>query len=216
MVGMSIVACAGNASDRGLAINQSASPTHIVSKSDDKKLVAINSLLVVPVYVDATASADIPSNIDLNAMLSKALSEELQIKIVHSTRATDLNKSGLGSSQVLGNNSDYLNDAKKMSLEGILITRVNNFSSRIGSAVGSTAPARVDLAMQILSTASRQVVWQSSYHFKDEALSDNLFKIKDRFADNKPKFRSAEELLEEGYRNSIHDFSEKRLAEFVK
>ena len=69
--------------------------------------------------------------------------------------------------------------------------------------------------MQIVNAESNAVVWQSTYHFQDQALSDNLFKIKERLAESKPKFRSAEDILAEGYSSALKDFSQKRLAGFI-
>lgn len=197
------VGCAGFTATGGPASNSSS---NVVSKSDNKKLIAINSLLVAPVEMDSTIAANVPSGVDINAMLSKALEEEVQIKVIHASVPAGQKKLP----------SQYLAEAKKQNLDGVLLTRLNNFDVRVGSEVGSTNPARVDFAMQILNSESQQVAWQSTYHFKDQALTDNLFKIKERLAENKPKFRSAEELLASGYRNSLKDFAQKRMAGFIR
>jgi hypothetical protein len=194
---------------------ESNTPTNAISpnlqsKSDNKKnLIAINSILVAPVQFDSSVAANVPSTIDVNAMLSKALQQELQIKVVHSIPQPLKNS---------GNNklhSQYAVDARKMNLDGVLLTKLTSFNMREGSAVGSALPARVDLAMEIVNSESNSVVWQSTYHFQDQALSDNLFKIKERLADNQPKFRSAEEILAEGYSSALKDFSQKRLSGFI-
>lgn len=176
------------------------------TKSDtSKSLISVNSLLVAPVQADSSVLANIPSNVDLNAMLSDAINQEMQIKIVH---AADIKK--------IKPPSEYLKDAKKLDLDGVLVTRLNHFSMREGSGIGSTNPARVDLVMEIIKAQSATVIWESSFHFKDQALSDNLFKIKERFEGQGAQFRSAQDLLSEGYRTALKDFSQKRIAGFTR
>lgn len=182
------------------------SPNLISNAENKKQLIAINSLLVAPISVDSSVAGNVPQSLDVNSMLSKALEQEVQLKVVHAYPTNKTNKS----------TAQYIIDAKKMNLDGVLLTTLVNFNVREGSEVGSTMPARVDLAMQIVDAGSKQTVWQSTYHFKDEAISDNLFKIKERLQDNKPKFRSADEILDEGLRSALKDFSQKRLSGFIR
>ena len=207
MAVISLVACQGYSSTGGPGVN--FAPSLKSGSHDINKLRKVNSLLVLPVEMDRTVASNIPSNLDIDSMLNKALNDEIQIKIEHYS----LNKP---SSAVKPQMEDYLARARAQKIDAVLHTRINSFSVRRGSALGSTDPAKVDLVMQILKSEKGEVLWNSSYHYKDQALSDNLFKIKDKLAERSAKFRSADELIDEGFRSALRDFSEKRLQSFTR
>lgn len=69
--------------------------------------------------------------------------------------------------------------------------------------------------MQMLSVSTEEPIWEATYHFKDQALSDNLLRIEDRFKDGKaPQWRTAEDILRDGIREASRDFSRRRSAQF--
>lgn len=199
---MTFAGCPGYSSTGGPGKN--VTPELISKSSNAETLVSINSLLVAPVETDPEEAERIPSAINLDEILSDVLNQELQLKIVHATPSKGVKTA-----------PSFLADARRMNLDGVLFTKVNSFSSRQGSAIGSTSPASVGITMRMVRVSDGLIVWQSNYHFKDQALSDNLFRIEQRLAGDRPKFRSAEELIWTGYRQAIKDFSGKRMAGFI-
>lgn len=204
-IALILCCCSGYTITGGPASDAKNIP-NLVAISNDKRLVSINSLLILPVDYASGVEQQVPSSVNTNAMLSGALQDELQIKLVHAVKS-DFTIRPL---------NEYVADARNMHLDGILYTKINNFNVRQGSRLGSEDPARVDLTMQIISAGDNKLVWQSNYHFKDQAISDNLFKLDERLRENKAQFLSADEILARAFKSSIMDFSQKRLGGFVR
>ena len=85
-----------------------------------------------------------------------------------------------------------------------------------GSALGSSSGATVNFQMSLYRTADAKQVWEASYYFRDQALSENLLKIGDRFEKGQGAgWRTALRVISDGFRAALRDFSAKRQAGFI-
>ena len=200
----SIVGCQGYSVTGGPGKN--ASPSLKSESNRTKDLLTINSLFVAPVEVLVEIRSNPEVNFDFSSQLRDAVREEIDLRVFY---AGAVDSTGSGTTVPF-------DEAKRVKADGILLTKVTNFVPREGSAVGSERPAQVDFSMQVLRVSDGRSLWQSSYHFKDQSLSENLFKIKDRLSKGAtPQFRSAEDLIRSGYRSALNNFSKQRLAQFA-
>lgn len=106
--------------------------------------------------------------------------------------------------------------AEQAGADGLLVARLNQFRERQGSSLGSEAPARVDLEMEILRTSDSLPVWKGSYHYEDAALFDNLLRAKQKFGERgAPSWYSANAVLWTGMRSLLRDIEAKRQSAFT-
>ena len=200
--------CQGYSITGGPGKNASASLKSESNRTGD--LLTVNSLFVSNVEIPDEVRTNSDIKFDFSTQLNDAVSEELGMRVFYA--AKDLHNDTTDSDHYV----KALNEAKRVKADGILVTKVTNFIQREGSAVGSERPAEVDFSMQIIRLSDNKTIWQSTYHFKDQSLSDNLFKIKDRFSkESRLQFRTAEDLIKGGYRSALSDFSKQRLAQFT-
>lgn len=206
MACLAVTACAQR-------VGPAASPTlvtpSLLSHSErPRDLLTINSLAVLPPHFDPRArSAEslAPSFYD---DLERAAQEHVELALAPSqeVRAAVSRASGRSNALALG---------KELGADAVLRTEILRYVTREGSAVGATQGAAVDFAMTMVRVSDGKEVWRASYHFEDQPLSENLFKIRQRFGGSEGAgWRSAQALLQDGFRQAFREFSDKRFAEF--
>lgn len=96
--------------------------------------------------------------------------------------------------------------------DAVLTTMITHYEERVGSRVGVETAARVGFSMKLLSTANRGEIWRASFHFRDQALSENIFRIRERIGKKGQKgWVTAREILRRGFRSARDDISTERL-----
>lgn len=203
-----IAGCAGYSSTGGPGSN--IAPNLHSKVQSDAALLRVNSLLVLPVQVEPSARE---SNLEATSLydnVSRAFLEESNLELVGDRKEILASR---GSRPISSKQAAEL--ARSHGADAVLVTRLHDFVERSGSKVGVTQPARVSFSMEMLSAATGLPLWEASYHFKDQALSDNLFRIEDRLQKGEaPHWRAAADLLSDGLRLASRDFSRRRSAQF--
>ena len=187
---LGIIFCLGCARNSGRLSNASSAPGGTLTDSaglqsrptERHEIVAINSVLVLPPRPDLDQS----QNSALSAVftdgafyreLAEGFRAQNELQVVASDEVAALMRKDL-----LGRQGGPLNTAEisalgqKYRTDAVLATTVHRYSERSGSAVGANAGAEVDFAMELRTSAGANLVWSASYHFSDQAISENLLK----------------------------------------
>lgn len=180
-------------------------PSLQTGAADAAALVSINSLYIPKVLVEDRVRLLTDPKVDFDHELAEALHQELDLKLLQYEEGAPSSSS----------KSDLIAYAGRRGADGILLTRIHNFIERDGTRLASDQPASVDFSMSVHRVSDGAKIWDSSFHFKDQALSENLFKIDKRFSgDREGGWKSARELLIAGYRSALSDFARRRFAQY--
>jgi hypothetical protein len=100
--------------------------------------------------------------------------------------------------------------------DGILRTEIVQFQDRQGSAIGGE-PATVSFRMSVVSAATNAQIWDAQYFYRQEPLSDNLLKLRDRLgtSGSGAGWVSGHGLLQRGFSAAIEDFNRRREQQFL-
>jgi hypothetical protein len=161
-------------------------------------LVHVNSVLIAPIKIEDHSLAGERAS-DVSRAIVQAVTEELTMEVVDGTK-----------------NSNARAAAKSPALaaDAILQITLHRYTERQGSRIGASQPAEVYADFILQSSRTELELWRASFRVKDEALSDNLLRIKDKIKD-KGTFRTARDLLLSGVRDACRNLGEKRLEQFT-
>lgn len=95
-----------------------------------------------------------------------------------------------------------------------LIVTIRECVEREGSALGVTRAGSVGFEWVLVDAATGAELWKADYHMTDQALSDNLLKIRERF-EGGPGWKTAAQLMRHGFRVAARDFESTRQALFM-
>ena len=160
---------------------------------DTRQLLSINSLAIAkPTYL--TASPTTISEDSLLQVVREVASETLSMKLV---------------------SGDVGAEKKSVVADGVLRTEVLELEALRGSSVGGE-PAAVSMRMLVVRKGESRPVWQASYVYRQEQLSDNWLKIGDRIGrgGTGPGWVSAQDLFKRGVTEALEDFNRRRDAQF--
>jgi hypothetical protein len=167
-----------------------------------RDLLTVNSLVVLPIeFNDKTRNLETEAS-TMDSTLQEAAKRELDLEIIERP------------SRVAQSQADALAAARASGADGVLVTQLESFIERSGSAVGGD-PGTVSFRMFVLRTSDQREIWSTTYHFHDEALAFNLFKVRDRLGRNGAGFRRAGDVLVEGFASALKDFSVRRQEQFI-
>lgn len=188
--------------------SRSLTPPRLQSHSDrPQDLLGINSVVVLPIEFSNRTRTLGPEGIGIDGQLEAAAQRELDLKL--------FGKSTFGKPlpQSLGR-QDAVAWARRVGADAMLVTRLQNFIERSGSAVGGD-PGTVHFEMTLVRLSDMRDVWSADYHFRDEALSDNIFRLAEKFdAESGPGWKRAQDVLEEGFSTALKDLAAKRYSQF--
>ena len=207
---ISLFAC--QPTPRGVHLVEASQPPLISRSTVPADFVRVNTVALLPPELDRTVRQVVGGDKDLLSLLEDAAATGAEFQIVPESKLKE----------ALKGHSNTSDDAKKVGLkvgaDALLITKLLRYEDRVGSSVGADSPAKVDFAMSLVRVSDGKLLWDGNYHFGDQALSENLLKIKDHFGtDGKAKgWRTARELLTDGFRAAFKDIAEKRRAAFVE
>lgn len=189
-------------------IGRSAENRRLQSHSTHPKdLLGINSLVILPVEYNARTRDLGSDGIGIDSQLETAAQRELDLKVFNKTTFGKVLPPSLPRNEAVA-------WAKRVGADAILVTRLQNFIERSGSALGGE-PGTVHFEMTLMRVSDLQDVWTADYHFRDEALSDNIFRLGEKFDRNSgPGWKKAHDVLEEGFSTALKDLANKRLSQF--
>ena len=172
------------------------------------ELLAINSIMVAPLVIEPAVASAINGSED--GMYNKIVEEaknELGVA-VYSTR----NDKKIIAEAGMYPHSKYVLEAVRMGADGILVTRLHNYSKRRGSAIGADEVASVGFLMTLYRINGDVEVWRSSYFFQDKSLSENLFRI----GQTKKGWVTSDKLFNDGVESAIKDLASRRMVALSK
>lgn len=187
---------------------------NLISRAElPRDLLSINSVAILPPDVDPRADAVRRARYSLVEDLYAAAQEQLDLTIAPADQMQKVLGPAFGAAR--HESAAALSAGKKLGSDAVLSTKILKFVNREGSAVGASTPAAVDFSMSLLRVSDGKEVWSASYHFQDASLTENLFKVEERFNNGRgPGWRSAADLLSNGFRSALKDFSSQRFAQF--
>lgn len=142
---------------------------------DGDALFNTHSVLALPVINGLALRLGENDLAQLTAELREALKSELTISVIEAK--SELGYAVVGDSGAVKHGVE---SARKLGADAVLITVVERYTQREGSRAGADEAALVDLRMTLVSISSSQPIWRASYYYRDQALSENLFKIQQR------------------------------------
>ena len=177
------------------------------------ELLAINSIMVAPLVVEPEVASAI--NGSENGMYNKIV-EEARNELGVAVFPTRNDKKIVAEAGTYPH-SKYVLEAIRAGVDGILVTRLHNYSKRRGSAIGADEVASVGFLMTLYRINGDVEVWRSSYFFQDKSLSENLFRIgqaENNWAKN--GWVTSDKLFNDGVESAIKDLASRRMVAFSK
>jgi hypothetical protein len=207
---------------------------------DRQGLRSVQSIYVAPISIDEKARMAIPERAAVTDELRDRLHAELDLTLLSSStrgeggtverpgagRLTTAHASaelmGLGSTSAGVRAEEIFALARASGAESVLITSLTEFQPRSGSALGTQDAAAVSFGLDLFALDGTRL-WSADYVFRDQAVSENLFRLKDRlFQSNEGVpgatalgFKSERELLSAGLREAARTLAMDRNALFT-
>ena len=187
----------------------STSGDFVANIKDPSSLLSVNSLLITPPVFDGDAKTQQGSEAVFYEALSNAFSSDVDMEI----------KSGndVAAGFHVANTADCAQLTRTLGAQfktdAVLCTSIHRYSERIGSSFGAEKQASLSFSIKMLKVADLSPVWEGDFVFKDQALSENIFRMKER--ESSPGWQSAKQALFRGFREASQDFARKRLAKFA-
>lgn len=197
---------------------QTVAPSLATRVSRNADLLGLNSIVLMPIEFDRAARGKIAHQEAFDGELVKAMRQELPIEIIAASEVFPaLKPFQLGDEFAAPQISkeEALGRAKQLGSDAVMTTRVQQYVERLGSGMGAEQPAWVEFSVNLYRAADGKEIWRANYSFKDQALSDNLFRAKDRLQKKDLGWRSAQALLLHGFEIAAQDLAKRRLAQFV-
>ncbi len=183
-------------------------PALIAESETPRELLGINSILIAAPIFDPRARSASGGQNRILAQLEQAAREQMDVQLI------DAESARVAASKATSDDSARA-VARQFGGDAVLRTTILRYTERQGSAVGATQPAGVDFSMRLLRSSDGKTVWTASYHFQDEFLSQNLFKARQRFSSEAGVgWRSAQDLLADGFRSALSQLSSRRIEQF--
>lgn len=175
---------------------QLVKPALEVRVDNQSRLTEISSLAISPIV-----STGAPLSLADEKFIQNALETDFAGRLSFEVQKGDLVLTKLGTA---ADTAQKLKKAAEIGADALLVTHVHRYQKRIGSTIGVTQPASVDFRISVISVASKTELWNASYFFRDEALSENLFRISEHLHNikNKKGWLSADDILRAGMKQS--------------
>jgi hypothetical protein len=177
----------------------------VVSASDPRALLSINSLLVEePILATGVTLQGVQSE-ELQGIVEEIAAQELSLKVY----GTEWMKKNLkpGLKRV----------PSSAGIDAILVTELLQYRDREGSRIGGE-PGAVAFRMTVVRLSDRGEIWGATYSLKEESVTDNLFRIGERFGASSTGlgWQSGRELFKRGVTSALESFSTTREEQFLR
>lgn len=165
-------------------------------------LSAINSVEIESPVMKQGVSAKVISPQDARGIISNAAAENLTLRLVSNPN------SALGGKGVVVPGAS--------AADAVLKTEILRFDERQGSAFGGE-PSVVSFRMTMYSPRAKADLWNAQYFMKQEALSENLLKIRERVGPSGlgAGWSTAHEVFKQGVNQALLDFNSSREQRFI-
>ena len=193
---------------------KTVAPSLQSSRVQGLELVRLNSMILMPVEFDPAARQNSIPGSSFDQELEAALRSELGIEIIAPADAFGagrINKSKIVRPEIT--KQQALEAAGKRGSDAVLLLKVHEFREREGSKVGVENPAAVFFSAAIYRAADGAEIWQASYNYKDQALTDNILRFGRE--QGSVSWKSAGELLRSGLGAMSRELASKRMQQFT-
>ncbi len=199
----------GGSSGRAGSADKSA---HV--QTANPALRSVRKVLVLPVEVGDAAS-DCVLGVDLYKVAASAFSSESVIEVLADEKVVA--SWSKHPAKAAGTESDYARAAgfaKQHGADAVLIPVLQQCSERRGGKYGADSPAAVLLTFSLVAVDGEVEVWRGGYRSKDEPLSENLLRLKDKKLSDL-HFHTASELIVAGFREGARELEARRVSAFT-
>jgi len=193
-------------------VNTFSSPALNTRVSTPAALLEINSISVLPVIFDVKTRHLSGSEVagSLYGNLEAVLRNEMDIDIVSGQELR-----GVGDLSEVPASSHLIEIARTNRTDSVLMTQLHSYFEKIGTQYSASQPAMVDFSMSLFNADLGRVVWQSTYHFRDQALSENVLRLQEYlYAKRGPRWMTAVEIWRHGLELAVQDLALRRTMAF--
>lgn len=196
VLSLSLLSCAGFSVTGGPdKVAPPALKAEVLAPTD---FARIKSLLVSPLDFDESARDSIGMSEVFYHGLMESLAGAGSLRVISAKEAGLREDFSTVSRAPLAARAEL---ASRRGIDALLVTTIQTYTERQGSAAAAAVPARVSFAMALYMASDLRQVWKASYFYQDQALSENLFRAGDRLRDGQgPGWRDAEMVLLEGFK----------------
>jgi hypothetical protein len=169
-----------------------------------EEMLTISSVYIYPVSYDANNMQGLQENLkqEIYRRLTEAFKSESNFDILYDEKVYE-KRPGV---------------ALGLIADSVLFTEVTSYVERQGSRIGTSVPAKIDFNQKLIRRIDNKVLWMSSFHFRDRALSENLLQIGNRldYSGDSVGWLQASKVIEDGFIKSARKLNELRLEQFSK
>ncbi len=205
---ISLIVLSGCSQSAPLLQGQSRVGDFVGHAGRSEDFVRINRIALLPIESDRSVRLVVGKEQELLDLLEDAAKRGGEFEVVSSHKA--------GTARLVAAtipSQDILRLGSSLRADAVLQTKIMRYSERKGSRIGSNSPAIVDFTMTLIRVSDGKSVWDGSYHYSDAAISENLFKVSEGPGSG---WRTALELLTEGFNSAVQDLATRRRAAFVR
>jgi|GEM_PF-5211369 len=177
------------------------SPGFHAQVSDAYKPQRINTIVVSPVIKSDQLEIEPHRLEDLTRQLSTVLALNTSMVLLNLDQAETV-ASGLrkirSENPDLGDREVALKLGKLIGAQGVVCTQVGAFNEKITAGVQEGADSHVGFNMELVNVETGQMLWRGLYSKKNEPLTENLFKMSEKFSEG-VGYKTSSELIEQGF-----------------
>jgi PBP1b-binding outer membrane lipoprotein LpoB len=188
-----------------------------LNEAQTRRMLSVNSVLVLPMLIDERVRRSLPQSeaiAYLQQIVDAEATAQLPVSVLISSQATfpageleDIFASPAAVAEI----------GRLNGIDSVLITRLHNIRQRIGSSLAATTSAKVDFSMTLIETQSGKKIWQTSFHFEDQALSENLLRLNDPLLARKgARWLGLEEIWQYGVEKTLRNLAVTRERAFAE
>ena len=183
------------------------------SKAPKSELRELRRLVIAPVFVMPNASDAQTQLASIESQLEQQARGRLRIETVMGEEVQKKAAGLYGSRRP--NFEDWVQLMDAFSGDGLLETVILRFKERRGSRIGADSPAEVGVRYT-LYRSEREPVWEASFHFRDQALSEDFLSAQNRFSSQGGRgWKGASALLEASMDQALSELESQREKSFV-
>ena len=155
----------------------------------------------MPVEYSDGIRANVEKSTYFNNELENVAKAEMQLKLVTSYNKKE-NAEGDGQKALKKGILPYT--------DAVLKTTILNWQERIGSGVGATQGAVVSFVMKLIKTSDNRELWNATFHFRDQALTEDLLQVGKHLGKGNTRWHVAGDLYKKGLALAFQDLSMRR------
>jgi len=177
-----------------------------------RALIDINSVLLLPVRFDVNtrhlAGSEIAGSLYKN--LETVALNQLDIEVISGKEVPLAGEMPERLTPALLREYASISHA-----DSLLLTQLHSYYDKVGTQFSASQPALVDFSMALFHVESESYVWRATYHFRDQALSENLFRLQENlYAKRGPRWMNALEIWRHGLELALRDLALERTRAF--